>query len=200
MLTRGSPDACPTRCLYVGLVSPSTRPAPQRPLPHKKSDGCRRSRRRRLRPAQVVALDCASQALKLGRCLQLGSQSPPRDFAVATLTRPLCSGQRREPAALGRHLGTAPKSRPRCREMSQPERSASPRCVASLRMATARPSTALPMALRGERAWAAGIVASGDADRAEPTAWLRLRLHHGRGERNSGSTAGRRRLGLNMFL
>ena len=50
----------------------------------------------------------------------------------------------------------------RCREMSQPERSASPRCGASLRMATARPSTPLPMALRAERAWAAGLVESGE--------------------------------------
>ena len=63
-------------CFTVDTACSATAAASQ------KSDGCRR--RRRLRPSQVVALDCASQALRLGRCLQLGSQSPPRDFAVAT--------------------------------------------------------------------------------------------------------------------
>ena len=59
--------------------------------------------------AQVVALDCASQALRLGRCLghKRRTRSGVRQRGAP---RPVCSGQRGEPAAVRSHLGVALES------------------------------------------------------------------------------------------
>ena len=108
MLTRVSPDACPTRCLSVGLASPSTRPAPQRSLPHKEGGILVGP----FAPILGGGLGLRQPSAETGT-LPATRNSPCSELSATSSSlqsRPLCSRQRREPAALGRHLGTAPKS------------------------------------------------------------------------------------------